>query len=43
MCSRFDVCMSISVCFCARVNACVMTQLGGCSKSRRTSRIRGPI
>ena len=26
---RFDVCMLISVCFCARMNARVMTQLGG--------------
>ena len=24
--------MLVSVCFCARVNACVMTQLGGCFK-----------
>ena len=27
------MCMLISVCFCARVNASVMTQLGGCSKA----------
>ena len=25
------------------MNACVMSQLGGCSKSRRISRIRGSI
>ena len=30
---RVDVCMLISVCSCARVNAYVMTLLGGCSKS----------
>ena len=30
MCSRFDVCILISVCFfCARMNARVMAQLGG--------------
>ena len=29
MCSRFDVCMLISLCFCVRMNACVMAQLGG--------------
>ena len=41
MCSRFDVCMLISAWFCALVNACVMTQLGGCFKSRRISSIGG--
>ena len=34
------MCMLISVCFCASVNAS-MTQLGGCSKSRRILRIKG--
>ena len=29
MCSRFDMCMLISVWFCARMNAGVMAQLGG--------------
>ena len=29
MCSRFDVYMLISLCFCARMNTCVITQLGG--------------
>ena len=38
---RCDVCMLISVYFCARVDASVMTQLGSYSKSRRISRIRG--
>ena len=28
MCLRFDVCMLISVCFCARMNTRVMAQLG---------------
>ena len=39
---RFDVCMLISACFCVYVNACVMTQLGGCL-SRRILRIWGDI
>ena len=29
ICLRFNVCMLISVCFCARMNDCVMAQLGG--------------
>ena len=39
---RFDVCMLTSACFvCVCVNACVMTQLGGCLKSRRIQKIWG--
>ena len=29
MCSEFDVCVLIPVCFCARMNGHVMAQLGG--------------
>ena len=29
MCSRFDVCMMVPVCFCACMNAHVMAQMGG--------------
>ena len=35
------VCMSISLCFWARMNACVIAQLGSCFKSRRISGVRG--
>ena len=28
---RLDACISISACFCACVNACIMTQLGSIS------------
>ena len=37
------MCRLIYVCFCARVDGCVMTQLGGCFKSRRIEMIWGAI
>ena len=40
---RFDACVLIAACFCACVNACVMTQLAGCQVSKDTKDLGGYI